>query len=162
VVLDYNSRNSRNTNIPVQTTMENTELEKLRKQLNDLEEKEKLKRKIKELESKIPKEARIEVPVPQIPAFPVQTQQPIPAQQPPQPSFPSISQELEQGMKGINQGIQGIPRIIIPTPGDRPQMPMFNPQEQQKISKFKKWGLILSVAAVLTFAGYRIIMAVIR
>lgn len=89
-------------------------------------------------------------------------QQPAPAATPPQVSFPSISEELGKGMKDVNQGLQGLPRVQLPTPGDRKGSNIFNPEEERKINNFKKWGLLISIALVVTYASYRIIISIIN
>jgi|SRR3972149_1664079 len=133
--------------------MENTELEKLRKRLNDLEEKDKLERKIKELENKMPK---IEVPNPVIPPFPVQ---PLPQSRevpttPDRPVYPSVSNELEKGMQGINQGIQNIPHVMI---GNTNQPGIqYTPQEAQRMNSIKKWGLWILISLVVGYSVWRI------
>jgi len=149
--------------------MENAELEKLRKRLNDLEEKEKLERKIKEFENKMP---RIEVPNPIIPPFTIQQQPYFPPQNypplpqspqinqqrevpttPERPMYPSVSGELERGMQGINQGIQNIPHIML---GNQGTGINYTPQEQNKINSFKKWALWIMVSLVVGYATWRI------
>src|SRR3989304_7791668 len=133
--------------------MENTELEKLRKRLNDLEEKDKLERRIKELE-KIPK---IEVPNPQIPQFPMPMSQPLQQPRevpttPDRPIYPSVSGELERGMQGINQGLQNMPHVMIPT-GEGIK---YTPQEAQRMNNIKKWALWILISLVVGYSVWRI------
>ncbi len=97
------------------------------------------------------------------------------------PSFPDVGQSMENIAKTMNQGMGSMPRVIIPTSGDKPNFPqlpqypqqpypypqhsqnsLFNPEEQKQVNKIKKWAFIVSVSIVVIAAGYGVLMAVLK
>lgn len=132
--------------------MENTELEKLRKRLNELQEKEKLEGKIKQLENKMP---GIEVPNPVIPPFPIQSQQ---QYYPPLPQSPQINQQREiptTPERPIYPSVSGdIPHIMI---GNTNQPGIqYTPQESKRMNNIMKWSLWTLVSLIVGYATWRI------
>lgn len=150
---------------PAPKPRKKSEVDILLEQIDELNEKV---AKIKESEQPGQDPTRIVVPHPQIPQFPnfQQPQYPQPVQNAPQypqpsipnnyPPFPSIGAQIENAGKSVREGFQSIPRLNLPT--QNPQ----DPELDKKLSRFKRWGLIISLAGVLTYLGYRVIMVILK
>jgi hypothetical protein len=74
-------------------------------------------------------------------------------------SYKPLEQNLNEGLSGLKNSIDGIPHIIIgKKEGQQFQQPsIFNEKEQKVMNKFKKWMIIIGVLVVVGYGLYRIL-----
>jgi len=71
--------------------------------------------------------------------------------------YKGISENLQSGMKDLNQGMQNIPHLVIGKDKQNSSTKIFSDKEEKTIGKIRNWGLVIAVCVVVGYAGYRII-----
>jgi hypothetical protein len=73
-------------------------------------------------------------------------------------NYKSLGENLQEGMKDLNKGINSIPHLVIGKKDETTsQKPLFSGKEALWIEKIKKWGLVLIVLIIVGYALFRII-----